>query len=47
MSLFEKHQDSLIKAIKANRQRAFYAAYPEHPKVYGEEGMSKAQAWFE
>jgi len=37
MTLFEKHQETLLKAIEANKNRGFYAHYPENPKAYGEE----------
>lgn len=37
MSLFEKHQGAIERAIQANRERVFYAHYPENPKAYGEE----------
>lgn len=37
MSLFEKHQGAIERAIQANRERVFYAHYPENPKTYGEE----------
>jgi phenylacetic acid degradation protein paaN len=50
MSLFEKHQSIIEKAVKAIHSRDFYAQYPEHPspKIYGEtadeEGRKKFQA---
>jgi phenylacetic acid degradation protein paaN len=50
MSLFEKHNPTLIKAIEALHSRKFYAAFPEHPApaVYGEtadvDGQSKFKA---
>ena len=37
MSLFEKHQETILRAVKANKERGFYAHYPENPKAYGEE----------
>lgn len=46
MSLFEKHKTILDNAIKAIHERKFYAQYPEHPKVYGEEAPKKALEWF-
>lgn len=36
MSFFEKHKELIERAVKANAERTFYAAYPEHPKAYGE-----------
>lgn len=41
MSLFEKHQASIQRAIQAIHERTFYAAFPELPKAYGEEATSK------
>ncbi|MCB0739069.1 MAG: phenylacetic acid degradation protein PaaN [Bacteroidetes bacterium] len=34
MSYFQKHKESILNAAKANAERTFYAAYPEHPKAY-------------
>lgn len=41
MTLSENHKSILDNAIKAIHERAFYAAFPEHPKAYGEEAPSK------
>ncbi|MFM9838618.1 MAG: phenylacetic acid degradation protein PaaN [Cyclobacteriaceae bacterium] len=48
MSLFEKHQPTITKAIKALHERTFYAAFPEHPApaVYGETADTDGQAKF-
>ena len=48
MSLFEKHQAMLNKAIEALHARTFYAAFPEHPApaVYGETADADGQAKF-
>jgi phenylacetic acid degradation protein paaN len=48
MSLFEKHQGTLTKAIEALHARTFYAAYPEHPApaIYGETADADGQAKF-
>lgn len=48
MSLFEKHQLTLTKAIEALHARTFYAAFPEHPApaVYGETADADGQAKF-
>ncbi len=48
MSLFEKHQDTLVKAIAALHARTFYAAFPEHPApaIYGETADADGQAKF-
>ncbi len=48
MTLFEKHQPLLDKAIQALHNRTFFAAYPEHPSpsIYGENADADAQAKF-
>jgi phenylacetic acid degradation protein paaN len=48
MSLFQKHQPLLAKAIEALHARTFYAAFPEHPApaVYGETADADGQAKF-
>lgn len=48
MSLFEKHNASLSKAIDALHSRKFYAAFPEHPApaVYGETAEADGQTKF-
>lgn len=48
MSLFEKHNASLSKAIDALHSRKFYAAFPEHPApaVYGETADADGQTKF-
>lgn len=51
MSLYEKHNALLTKAIEALHNRTFFAAYPEHPTpaVYGEaadaDGQAKFKSW--
>lgn len=48
MSLFEKHQSVLSKAIEALHTRTFFAAFPENPTpaVYGETVDADGQAKF-
>jgi hypothetical protein len=48
MTLFEKHQPILTKAIEALHARTFYAAYPENPSpaTYGETADADGQAKF-
>ena len=48
MSLFEKHNANLSKAIDALHSRKFYAAFPEHPApaIYGETADADGQAKF-
>ncbi len=47
MALYEKHQEAIEKAVQANRERTFYAHYPEHPKVYGKENSEEGEKNFE
>ncbi len=47
MSLFEKHQPLIERAIQAIQERTFYTPYPEHHKAYPEEGMATGKAAFE
>lgn len=37
MSLFEIHRAILNRAVQANRERVFFAQYPENPKAYAED----------
>jgi phenylacetic acid degradation protein paaN len=48
MTLYEKHNQILDKAIEALHARTFFAAYPEHPSpaVYGETADADGQAKF-
>src|SRR5882762_11942632 len=48
MSLFQKHEAVLKKAIEALHARTFYAAFPEHPApaVYGETADADGQSKF-
>lgn len=48
MSLFDKHQATITKAIEALHNRTFYAAYPEHPApaIYGETADADGQQKF-
>jgi len=48
MSLFEKHQSQLNKAIEALHSRTFFAAFPENPSpaIYGETADADGQAKF-
>src|ERR1043165_4711245 len=48
MSLFQKHEPVLKKAIEALHSRVFYAAFPENPAptVYGETADADGQAKF-
>lgn len=48
MSLFEKHNATLSKAIDALHARTFFAAFPEHPApaIYGETADADGQAKF-
>jgi phenylacetic acid degradation protein paaN len=48
MTLFEKHQPTITKAINALHARTFYAAFVEHPApaVYGETADADGQVKF-
>jgi phenylacetic acid degradation protein paaN len=48
MRLFEKHQDTINKAIEALHARTFYAAFPEQPTpaIYGETADADGQNKF-
>jgi len=48
MSLFQKHEPILKKAIEALHSRVFYAAFPEHPApaIYGETADADGQSKF-
>lgn len=35
MSFFEKNKSIIERAVQANKERVFFAQYPEHPKAYG------------
>ncbi len=45
---FDKHRDTLEKAVEASRTREFWSPYPEAPsgKVYGEEAPAAGEAAF-
>lgn len=46
MPLTEKQRSILEEARKANRSRAFYAAYPEHPKAYDKDKAAAGEEAF-
>lgn len=47
MSLYDKHQEVIDRAIKAVHDRTFFAQYPEHPKAYGKEASEAGQKNYE
>ena len=47
MALTETYKSILDNAVKAIHARTFYAAYPEHPKAYGEEAPKKGLEEFQ
>lgn len=47
MNFFEKHEQTLQKAIAANNSRGYYAQYPENAKVYGDEAAAAGLAAFQ
>lgn len=48
MSLFQKHEPVVKKAVEALHSRVFYAAFPEHPApaIYGETADADGQSKF-
>src|SRR6185436_4921052 len=46
MALSEKYKTILDNAVSAIHKRTLYAAYPEHPKAYGEEAPKSGQDEF-
>ncbi|MBA3649451.1 MAG: phenylacetic acid degradation protein PaaN [Chitinophagales bacterium] len=47
MSLFEKHNEILDRAVKAIRERSFYAAYPDNPKAFSEDAPAQGLETFQ
>ena len=47
MPLTEKQRSILEEARKANRSRAFYAAFPEHPKAYDKDKAAAGEEAFQ
>lgn len=47
MPLQDAYKAKLDEAIKAVHARTFYAAYPEHPKAYAEDGPAKGAEAFQ
>jgi len=46
MPLSENYKAILDNAVSAIHKRTFYAAYPEHPKAYGEDAPKRGQEEF-
>lgn len=46
MSFFEKNRSIIERAIQANKERVFFAQYPEHPKAYGPDAGPIGEAAF-
>ncbi len=46
MDLYTKHKEILNKSIDALHLRTFFAAYPEHPKAYPEDGDANGRNTF-
>ena len=46
-SLFDRHHDTLQRAVAATRERAYWSAYPESLKAYGEGGVPGSQSTVE
>ncbi len=46
MTLFEKHKATIDRAIQAIHERTYYAAFPEHPKAYGDAAPAEGAATY-
>jgi phenylacetic acid degradation protein paaN len=44
---YERHRDTLERALTAIRDRGYWSPYPENPKSYGDESPSKGREAFE
>jgi len=47
MSHYQRHQERIQRAIQANRERTYYAPFPENPKAYPEEAAARALGRFQ
>ncbi|WP_165986201.1 phenylacetic acid degradation protein PaaN [Streptomyces sp. YIM 98790] len=45
--LAERHRQTLDDAVAALRSRAYWSAYPESPRAYGEDGAERGRAAFD
>lgn len=45
-TLYNLHKDLLNQAIKAQKERTFFAAFPEHPKAYPEDADDTGRSKF-
>ena len=43
--ILDEHKELLDRVSKAITDRTFFAAYPEHPKAYSEDGAAKGYEW--
>ncbi|MDJ0924834.1 MAG: phenylacetic acid degradation protein PaaN [Acidimicrobiia bacterium] len=47
MELFEKHEDTLRRAVAAISNREYWSAYPESPRAYGDEAPAAGEEAFQ
>ncbi len=47
MELFEKHEETLKRAVAATRSREYWSPFPESPRAYGEDAPSNGEAAFQ
>ena len=47
MELFEKHEDTLKRAVAAVNTREYWSAYPESPRAYGDEAPPAGEEAFQ
>jgi phenylacetic acid degradation protein paaN len=45
--LYDKHRDTLERALAAIDHRSYWSPYPEHPKAYGEDAAAAGEEAFE
>lgn len=47
MELFEKHEETLQRAVAASKSREYWSPYPESPRAYGEDAPSTGEEAFQ
>jgi phenylacetic acid degradation protein paaN len=47
MELFEKHEETLKRAVATIGSREYWSAYPESPRAYGEDAPTNGEAAFQ
>jgi phenylacetic acid degradation protein paaN len=47
MSYYEQYRERIERAMQANRERTYYAPFPENPKAYAEDAAAQALSRFQ